>query len=138
MLGLSRASKIVCQWILSAPIRPTGTWIPTASPGRPPLVILLASAHAVVGIFVGDARLQGLRRRHVGGASCGVAAFRPCQATAVERAGPLGIELERGAVLGTGLRVVALLQIDQAEIIACVRIAGLELQGFIAIRDGLG
>ncbi len=76
--------------------------------------------------------------RHVRGASRSVAALGLRQATPIERARPLGIELERGVELGGGLRVVALLQVDDAEIVVGVGIVGLQLQRLVAVGDRLG
>src|SRR5258708_29448992 len=117
---------------------PTGTWMPTLSPGRRALAMRPSSAYAVPGEFVGDARLEGRRRRHVGGAARGVTALRLRHAAPVERARALCIHLERGVVFGDGFLVLALLEIDQSEIVECVRIVRLELQGLAAIGDSLG
>src|SRR5689334_24939022 len=121
MLGLSRALKTVCQWMRSAPMCPTGTWMPMPSAGKARLAMSFApSAYAVAGKLVGDSRLLGARRFDVGGARAAVAAPCHCHTTPIERPRPLSVELERGVELGGRLRVVNLLQVDDAEIVVRV------------------
>jgi len=89
----------------------------------------LANSSAMPGCRVAAAAMSKLPRRH-----------RSSSWPGRGRKGPraLRIDLERVVEVGDRLRIVALLQVDDAEIVEGVGIVGLQLQSFAAVGDGLG
>src|SRR6185369_14568788 len=90
---------------------------------------------APLGELGGDGGIGFARRLEIGGAAGGIAALHARHGPAVQRGCLVGVDLQRRRIVGDGLGVFALLEIDEAAAVERLDMAGRQAQRLVAVAQ---